>query len=606
MIDTSDLKEWDKAKAVFQPRLDAWDTNEINATAIRRELRKVDVNNEAQRLQGRLASNETFVPVRIIDNNIRQALAKFMSYLRSGKRLVLFTPVNPTTKLNVQLLEESFSNGMRYLEWDVPWEREVDGMLTHGWNFMQVIYDESKPLKVAVDFIPHERVVIPLDMEDFQSLEFVPITYNYVPSKLKSYVKTFGFNAAQVDLLLATVNEKERDKPIKCYRVMFKDGDGVVWDAWFSMKCTAWLRAPAKLDLGMQKKVEVDQPMVIDPMTGMVIQQEPITKMVPVDITEYPLFPLYMMESEDPRVPARKGMTFYANNKQEAASSLLTSFINANRFASGFYPYKDQQGDGSSVKQDDKLIIQHNKMLNQKIGAFQPAYPDQTMMMALQAITTQNANEVGDVTNIIQNKQGSRTTAKEVESAEADDALVSSSSLLQLSRTIQRVYTFCWMLVRNYANNGELLIVPDPANPEQNDLKLLNAAYVLKPAGDIDFVQREELKALFLQFWPVVQNTPIAGMFLAKIMRMFFPEDGEEFASKLESGDPAQLVAALLELIKAEPPPQGLPPEVQTKLANIIQQAESYVQQSASVGAKPNVGATSTNTKPVSGVSPQA
>ena len=123
MVDYTDLLDWSKARGIFQKRIQSWDTTEKVATERRRSLRKIDVDVQALRDSGQILKDETFIPVRVADGNIRQAHAQYMNYLRGSRKLVLFTPEVSTTKLNVDLLENNFSNGMKYLKWDITYER---------------------------------------------------------------------------------------------------------------------------------------------------------------------------------------------------------------------------------------------------------------------------------------------------------------------------------------------------------------------------------------------------------------------------------------------------------------------------------------------------
>lgn len=136
---------------------------------------------------------------------------------------------------------------------------------------------------------------------------------------------------------------------------------------------------------------------------------------------------------------------------------------------------------------------------------------------------------------------------------------------------------------------GGLLVVA-PALTE-----LYKKEYILKPAGDVDVVERLQKIQSMQQAWPVVQNTPMAAPFLSKLVTMMFPEDAATYVAALEQGDPKvkALAAALsvLQALASDPSTlaekeQGLVPQIQQLVQQIStvlnpQAAQQQQQQNA-------------------------
>lgn len=575
-----DLLAWDKAKSSIAS-LVADFNSEVESTTRRRNLRQIDIDVEAERKASRILADETMIPQRVIDNNIKKGMASYMNYTRQSRRLVIFTPTDgQKTDGKVEKLEDEFTRGMRYTGWDIAHEKTIDSGSLHGWGWGEVVYDPTKPLHVGIEYHEHERVIFPLCSEDVQANDMILVEHQYSAFKLRRCVDKHGWSKDVVDKLigqkLGEDKTTEKRELIQVFKVFIKH-EGQVFVGWANKEAEQWLKEPAPLDLNLRTPVQEMNPLGV-----------PVMTLAPVPIEMFPVFMFCYEETERPRLVDHKGRAFYDVYKQEAQTAVWSAFVNACNRAAGLYGSVDQATDGGPPKQQ-KVVLKSGHLIDKKVQFWQPQYPDPVMLEAVQQSEVLNANETGQTTFAVMNKgAGSRTTAKEMSVAENDKQLLGSVSLLQLSRYYGAVYTFVWHVVQNLALQGDINFMVDPQTGK-NDIETIKRPYTVQPAGDIDFIKREELKKTYMNMWSVVSGTPIALPFLARMLKLFLPEDGEMFADLLEAGNPAQLVGAMETIMEALLTPeavQGLPPEQQQQIIQIMQQAKQYVAAS-NMGASP-------------------
>src|SRR3990167_6638641 len=155
--DEAELRfDFDKSKVYLKKIISQWDT-ELLVTKSNRLKRDVDIDSEDLRKRGDIAPDETFIPDRTIELNIRREQPSYASYLVQSRRLGIFR-CKSQPGLDSQRLEIEFTNGLRYPGWISPWFKEVDGTQAHGWDSIEVIFDEDKPLHVALEHIGHDKL----------------------------------------------------------------------------------------------------------------------------------------------------------------------------------------------------------------------------------------------------------------------------------------------------------------------------------------------------------------------------------------------------------------------------------------------------------------
>jgi len=598
-----------EAKPYLTALRDSFKT-EKDISKANRERRKINVDLETERAAKRIKPSDVLVPMRVIDEGIAREKPGLIAYLQQSRRLAVFVDVQaPNTKHDD--LEACFTRGMQYQDWIRSWYSIIDGGQLHGWDWLEVLYDATKPLHVGIEHVGHDRLVFPLDCEDIQNCTRIMREYRLSKIQLRTYVKQFGFDKEQTDRLLATEGDSKlegdtgaKDKTYSIYKLYCKY-EGIVYVAWFSFEggTDNWLKAPMKFYNGVDKQVSVmvDGPMqtVMDEM-GNIIQvpgpQVPSLEWQSVDETLYPVVPFFYEETEQKEISSKTGRAFKDKFKQEVMTTGWSAFLNGLNRATWFVLAKDI-ADGKSASELQGVEIKDGAILPSSAKQFTIAYPDPVILNALQAFDSKIATSSGQMTYAVQSKSsGARTTAREVDSAEKDTNLLSSVNITLFAGTVRKAYNMGWNIVQSQALQdkidfyGQMVQVPSPMPTIddqwkfENNHEVIARKYDIRPAGDEDVIRRQELLAKMQAYWPIVQNTPIAMPFLSYMLKIEFAEQGDNWAKILEAGDPMvmvqQLVAVLMSAVK-----DGvfniasLPPQAQGQLQMLMQSAQQMIQQ---------------------------
>lgn len=478
------LLDFSVASIYLKDLTGSWN-GEVQRTNAQRMTRDVDIDVDALRESGDIEEDECFIPERIIDSNIQREMPSYINYLKNSRRLAIFNDkLDPT--FDCSLLEDEFTKKMAYKGWTKPWFKLVDGSMTHGWASFEVVYDGSKPGNCGIEYIAHEDLLFAHDSKDLQASSCVLRRYRPTPLQLKSWVVKYGFSILQVNSIIEKYKEKgNKDKTIEVFK-RFCKFQGAVYVSWFSLEgsCTDWLKAPAKLYVGVDDLVdepkEVDQP-VLHPVTGQPIldpqTMQPMTQKVSVpnkvwkstDVENYPLFLYYYRESEKPLLFDHIGRVFLDKDKQEATTAIVTAFVNGINRAQKIYasPKTDGVNDGKPAKQLANMKWVNGTIFDKPMEFWNMPYPDPMVLKALQYFDVSNSQDIGQTDFAALNRQDSRKTATEITAASQQSQLLDSVDLTLFSEFCREVFSFCWLIIRSQALQTKInfLRVKKPAQP---------------------------------------------------------------------------------------------------------------------------------------------
>lgn len=517
----------------YKPQIEAllsdW-REEEKRVEIRRKVRMNRVNVRDQQQTNAILVDETVISDRTIDSNVKLEKAAYMNYIEQSRRMLMLRPpvATPVDPLAIELMENWFTDGVRYTRWKQPWYKISDGAVFHGCNFLEVIFDETKPLKSAIEFVAREDFIFPVTMKDTQMCELVLRRYQLSPAALDAWKAdpSLGFNQKILSDVLMKYEKEKRNKLVDVYKGFFKKA-GVVYYFWYSNECKdTWLREPAQLDLGLKVQGGDGQ-------------------YVPAPVPVFPFFPLKYQELEDEVVLNIQGRASIDNPTQEAATSLMSSIVNGARRASGFYPFKkpgglDVGGQGGAFE------MKHGQLSSGDIGSIQLPWPNPSVLSVLQALSVRNATQMGRTDFAALTRNDTEKTATEIKAAHDQTATLSSMQVMLLADCVLSAYSLSWEIARSQALAGTITL---PVPPE-----VLSLNYTLAPAGDIEVVQRAEKKAALKEAWPIVAQTPAAGKFFEIMMTAIFPEEAPAILAAMNQPNNQQLVGALAEaLIKILP-----------------------------------------------------
>lgn len=584
------LMDYAKAKIILKRTIDDWKTN-LSRAVTNRKKRDVEVNVEQLRQSGQLDEDETLVPVRVIDTNIQREQPAYVNYLKNSRRLTTFRSLDDPS-LDTQNLELSYTQGMTYLNWETAHYKAVDGSSTHGWDTIEVVYDENYPLNCGIEHIGFDMLFFPLSNKDLQQCPCLIRAYDITIPQIRTWVSKFGFDATQVKII--TDKSKDTSKANETIRIYkrYCKWNGVVYVSWFELDSSTsdWLKKPMPLDLD-----------IIDTKTGQ-----------PKPVTQYPIFFLPYRETEKSRLIDHKGRVFLDENKQEAQTAILSGFINMLTRASNVYAAKaGEDGTGSSLKQIANLKLVGNRVLSQAVTFFTPPAPEPLTLNALQYFDDANSQETNQVNFAALNREDSRKTAKEIGAAQQQQSLLNSVQLTLFSTFIRGVYSFAWQIVQSQALKDKIKFLqiqqqqpvmnpmipnkslPDPSNPGMpmtqaiwvNDKKTIAQTFDIRAAGDVDVIQRQEKIQQMKQDWPVISQTALAPVFLAELIKLEYPDVGEKWAAVLmeqqvNTTNLLQSIGGILAGVLKEHPEvvATLQPQEQNTIQQVLQQTQTAVQ----------------------------
>ena len=594
------LFDFDTAKITVQSLIENWKAI-ADKTKKQRINRMIDLDPDVLQKNGQLAGDETIINWRLIDTNIKREQPTYVSFLMQSRRLITLEQMDtpPSQPIDLSVLEDNFSKGMKYNGWQIPHIMCVDGHQCHGWDSVEVTVDPTRPLHLRIDHVGNDNLIFPTGAQSLDACEHIIVKMTVSQMELRSYVDEYGFDAAQVDRILDDKNDNATDDTIVIYKRYFKY-QGVVFVCWYENgKTDGWLKEPSMFVCGMKKEETImemqpvtmidpmtGQPtMMVDPMTGQPAMQ-PVEKKIWVDAEcyEYPIFLLRYGVTEEKRLIDNKGRAFIDNSKQEASCSLWSSLVNSSTRAANVYgSVAAQNMDGSSrPSMLEGMHLEPDRIYDRKIDMWSPPGPNAVVLSAAERIDTKNSAEVGQVAFSTMNREDSRKTATEMKASQNKENELSSVNMTTYSLFIEQVYDYCFMIARSRALADLiplLLLTPASQTPEgpvyNNDKATLSLNFIIKAAGDIDYVKRREKLAAMKANWPVIQQTPMAMPYLIDMLKLEHPEDAKRYEQILLAGDQKkQLIQKLATVISqiAKEEQGQLDPSQQQMLAGLQQE----------------------------------
>ena len=519
-----DFTKYEDATTQIRELLDVIGT--LGSTASEnRNSRKLDINVEAERSDGHLDEDEFLVPAHIIDTNIRREQSKYVAYITGSRRSAIFTSITEPTTATGEL-ERDFTDKTRYSGWQVPLFKIIDGMQLHGYSIAEVQFDEDKSGHFAVEAVNYEDFGFPADTRDIQACEMIAHRHYFTALQLRDMVDNDDFNEDVVDILLgdnpdsSSASYVDVESLYEIEKVMFKH-ENKVFVAWSCCtKCDDWLREPRPLYLGRRD--------------GETLQDE-------IDYP-YVIFPYMILE--DSAIQNATGRAFSDRTVQETITSLMSSFVTAHRRAANFYFAKENE-DPNNTNVQTSVRFQPGALIDANIKQFQLTPPDTSMVAAIQSLMSQNAQEQSQINYAAMNRKDSRKTATEIQAASSEAQQLSSTQVSLFSIALKDVYEWCWRIYQSRVVAGAL-------RPAASLDLFLNHEFNIKPAGDVDVIERQEKSQKMMMAWQVVSQTPLAPVFLQNMMRLMFPDEGESYAKMLQVGNEKdQLLQQLLQVVNS-------------------------------------------------------
>lgn len=534
---SKDFNNFDYARKRIDKLIDTWKGYVEDQVARNRSWRYIKADKETLKMMGMFKEDEVYTPVRLIDQNIRAEQPQYIAYITQSRRACVLESATGAKITGIEKVEKLFTDHARYLSWEKPFIRVVDGQAIHGWDWQEVAFDTEYPGHFCMHHVGHGRLMFDFDCEDIQAQEFIVKQEDLTISQLSD--PEFEFDQNEVNKVTASNEDQEgdslKDLTYKVYKVFFKK-NRIVHVGWYGgVKTSKWLKEPTTLYLGRNDITAQPEPREdVEENNG---GEEPIVDFPPLLETEYPFYCLQYVESEDPKITNLKGRAFLDQPAQEAAGALLSSLVNGTVRASNVYGAPAQTNglkDGTipQMKQTN-MVLQHGKLYSEPINFFHTEYPPASVASSLQVVTTANKAEISRVDVAAQNRKDSRKTAEEIKSTDQTAAMLSSVQVTNLSTFMRGVYGCAYRIWSNRILQQKIPV---------DDTTIVNIvgtyALIVKSAGDVDVVERQAKLQRQQQSWPVFSAIPGLNMeFLKDIIRTAFPEDAERYIAIIDQQD---------------------------------------------------------------------
>lgn len=545
----------------------------VEATTVtNRRLRSNKADVEQMRSAGLLQENQTFIGVRLINQNINQALPPLLSYLKQSPRMATFVPGDNS------YLDQEFTRVLQYPGWEIPYIEVLDGAELNGIGYMMVKADNTKLGGVSMETIPFNEIVYDRRLKSLQDSPAVLIKHVitavsfYHWDSFENFDKSSdAYNAITKRLLSEEVNVIGDDLVI--YETFVKV-NGFVYRGWYYKDSKQWLKQPLPFSNGIEESVpEVN----IDPMA---MTTEPTYVNKPVHLTYYPIAVKRAEIKENRKHDEAEGRAVEDYHKQEAATTLMTAAVNGcTQAANTMWSPDGANLDGMAPAQL-QYKIKNNAIWKTPMRAFTAPWPDPMIFKGIEAITQQNAMENNQVAWAVNNRKDSRKTATEIEAAQQQQGMLTGTSALVFSIFLRDVLTMTWPIVQSEAKKGSIKFLIEVSDPAEKEV-ILSKQYEVKPAGDIDFVEKQQRITNIQQDMPMFQGTPIGQEMMKEYVRLRYPEKYDQWSKILSQGNDTQLIQGLgqaLQAVVTDETTGQLKPEFAAE-AQSFQQLQQAVQQ---------------------------
>ena len=494
-----------------------------------RRLRYTEIDVEGERKAGRLQPDEMYIAQHIIDTNIRREQSAYVQYVTQPQRAVVLRDIMSPAN-DVALIEQDVTQKVRFDGWQLSLYACIDGMQQNGYGVMEVVQDQNQPGEVAHECVQQGDFGFIADTRDLQEAEMIARQYFFPKTKLVALAsdpesgwsmvevnKVIGSESAATDTADGSVVDAKDKSLYRIYKVMFRV-NGVVNVAWARKdRCDDWLRPPRPLFLGRRSAPVPQQQQPMMPQ-----QQPQLPQTQESYETAYPYIIFPYLISENDTISQLKGRVYLDQDTQEAVSSLLSSFCTGHRRASGLYFSKDISDPNDDLMMQKNVFFQPGALINSKVTQFQLTPPNAEMVSAINLLVAGNQNETSQVNFATQNRKDSRKTATEVSAASQSAASLSTVQVVLFSAALRTMYSMMYDIIASRVVAG--LIQVDPAVAPMYTRK-----YHLKPAGDTDVIERQQMVQQMMSAWPVVQNTPANIAFLSDLLSKMFPEQAGKY-----------------------------------------------------------------------------
>ena len=510
-----------------------------------RRLRFAEVDIEVEREAGRVQPDELYIPVHTIDTNIRREQSAYIQYLVQSPRAVITKDkFDPATDMS--LLDIDLTNKLRYDGWQMPMFANVDGFQANGYGVMEIVQDLTNPGEVGFEQVQLENFAFVADTRDIQAAELLGRTYHFTKTKLLALCgdplnpKDGDWDREQVEKVVSTDSQASTAEPLESaddkdkslYRVQKVQYriNSIVNVGWACIGVADdWLRKPRPLYLGRR---QLSQQNVIQQglsrLTGQIPPSENVYE------KEYPYVVFQYLISENDTISHLKGRIFLDQDVQEGVASLLSSTCTQARRAAGMYFSEDTDDPNADLLMDKNVYFKPGCLIPKKVQAFKIDAPDPGIFSAIQILVSGNQQETSQVNFAESNNQrDSRKTAAAIKESQAQRQTLTTIQVVLFSLALRQLYQKACEIIKSRVICGLIKVKPEL-------MPLYQKEFYVKPSGDVDVIEKQQLLQMMQQAWPVMQQTPAASLFLCDMIEKSFPDSAARYIQVIQQAQQQQ------------------------------------------------------------------
>ena len=155
--------------------------------------------------------------------------------------------------------------------------------------------------------------------------------------------------------------------------------------------------------------------------------------------------------------------------------------------------------------------------------------PDPQMFTAIQLLVSSNQQETSQVNFAETNKQAdSRKTATAIRAATQQASQLSGVQVTLFSVALKQQFTYECNIIKSRVITGLIKVNPIVA-------PLYARYWTVKPSGDVDVIEKQQLIQAMMTAWPVIQNTGAAIPFLTDLLEKEFPDSAAKYVAAMKA-----------------------------------------------------------------------
>jgi hypothetical protein len=188
---------------------------------------------------------------------------------------------------------------------------------------------------------------------------------------------------------------------------------------------------------------------------------------------------------------------------------------------------KDTTDPNDDFLMQKNILFKPGALINGKVKEFRLEPPDSTMFTAVQALVSSNQQETSQINFAETNRQAdSRKTATAIKAATAQSQQLSGVQVTLFSIATKAQYTYECSIIKSRVLAGVIKVSPILQSMYARD-------WTVKPSGDTDVIEKQQMIQQMQQAWPVVQNTGASTLFLTDLLEKMFPDSAARYVAAI-------------------------------------------------------------------------